>query len=323
MSSPEVPNEHQRLDALEATDLFSSPAEERFDRITRLASRLLDAPIALVTLVGETRQWIKSAQGLTGVDVDREVSFCAHAIASDGLVVEDATRDPRFAGNPFVTGDAHIRSYAGTVIRAPGGEPLGTLCIVDRKPRTFTADQLAVLADLAAIAESEVARMPSGVQAEYLHRLGHAERRERIDPHSRLLGHAAMVELLMQHAASGERPFSIILVRIPEVAGLIARLGPESGALAMAEVGSLLLRALPRGDVAGRYEHDTFIVVSPGAGDDAAFERAAGVRDSVAARPVKVGDLSFRLHANTAARTMNGGETTLAAVLESAADELR
>jgi GAF domain-containing protein len=113
------PNEAQRIAALRALPILDTPREERFDRITRLAQRLFDVPIALITLVDANRQWFKSCMGI-GVDqTPRSVSFCAHAILrDDALVIEDAQIDPRFADNPLVTDEPHIRFYAGQPHRA-------------------------------------------------------------------------------------------------------------------------------------------------------------------------------------------------------------
>ena len=154
---PPIPaNETQRLLRLRALDLLDSGAEERFDRITRLARRLFDVPIVLVTLVDEQRQWFKSRQGLDATETSREVSFCGHAVADDApLVVEDARHDERFCDNPLVTGDPNIRFYAGSPIRAEQ-MPVGTLCLIDRRPRQLDDEQRALLDDLAAMVENEL-----------------------------------------------------------------------------------------------------------------------------------------------------------------------
>jgi GAF domain-containing protein len=156
---PAIPNETARMEAVESLALMYTPAEERFDRITRLATRLLETPIALVTLVSEEKQWFKSSVGLDVAETSRDVSFCGHAIASDStLVIEDAQADERFADNPLVTGDPNIRFYAGHPIHASDGSRVGTVCVIDRRTRTFTEQDRAALRDLAAICENEIAR---------------------------------------------------------------------------------------------------------------------------------------------------------------------
>jgi GAF domain-containing protein len=119
--------------------------------MTRVAATLCRVPIALVSLIDENRQWFKSQCGLPGVaSTGRDVSFCAHAILQNGILeVPDAREDARFADNPLVTGEPHIRFYAGMPLIEPGGMALGTLCVIDRKPRKLTKRQRVQLEDLA------------------------------------------------------------------------------------------------------------------------------------------------------------------------------
>jgi len=159
-STPGKPdNEEKRMAALRSLDILYTASEERFDRITRLATRTLGTPIALVSLVTEDSQWLKSTQGLDITGTPRDVSFCGHAILGEHtLVVENAAQDPRFADNPLVTGDPHIRFYAGHPLRTADGSQVGTLCVIDQVPRKLTADQLTALRELAALAEAELQR---------------------------------------------------------------------------------------------------------------------------------------------------------------------
>jgi PAS domain S-box-containing protein len=150
-------DEDARLAALHSLGILDTPAEERFDRITRVASALFDVPIALVSLVDANRQWFKSCVGLDIPETPRAVSFCAHAILGEGtLVIPDTLQDARFADNPFVTGDPLVRFYAGRPLRADG-QALGTLCLIDQRPRTLDERQLGLLDDLGAWAEQELA----------------------------------------------------------------------------------------------------------------------------------------------------------------------
>lgn len=323
---PAIPNEGERLAALEESGLLFSPAEERFDRITRLASHVLEAPMAMVSLVGDTRQWFKSAQGLQASETPREVAFCAHAIAAgSALVVEDAATDARFADNPLVTGEPRVRAYAGSVIRSPQGLPLGTLCVVDSKPRKFSEEELARLADLAAIAEAEIARAASGPQAQYVRGLDEASRRERLDAESHLLNDQAIAELLMRQASRCEQEggcFSVVVLRIAQYEALASRLGAGAAGEMVREAGSLVLRALAPGEVLGRYDADALLVIVPGADEPAANSRAQRLREAVTSKPVKAGRLSLHLAANAAAKSWSPG-ASLAAMLEEAAASLK
>lgn len=151
------PDEPARLAALHELGVLDSPPDEHFDRITRVASALFGVPIALVSLVDANRQWFKSCVGVDVTETPRAVSFCAHAILGEGtLVIPDTTRDERFADNPWVTGEAAVRFYAGRPLLADG-RPVGTLCLIDRTPRTLEGEQLDRLDDLAGWAEHELA----------------------------------------------------------------------------------------------------------------------------------------------------------------------
>ncbi|GKS86034.1 GAF domain-containing protein [Acidovorax sp. SUPP1855] len=151
-------NEAQRLRALQELMLLDTPPEERFDRFVRFAAEQLDAPIALMSLIDDQRQWFKSRVGLDVPETSRDVSFCAHAILQPDLfVVEDANLDARFADNPMVTQAPHIRFYAGAPLCAPTGERLGTLCIIDTKPRSLTVTERAVLRALGTLANETIA----------------------------------------------------------------------------------------------------------------------------------------------------------------------
>ncbi|WP_336365627.1 PAS domain-containing protein [Marinobacter sp. C2H3] len=152
------PEERHRLDALTRTGLLDSPAEDRFDRITRIACRLFDVPIALVSLVDEDRVWFKSCQGLADRETPRATSFCHYGICQPELfIVEDAMADPRFADGPLVVGAPHIRFYAGAPVHAPDGHCLGTLCLIDRRPRHLNETEQGLLRDLANDVEREIA----------------------------------------------------------------------------------------------------------------------------------------------------------------------
>lgn len=156
-SAPAPVDEQRRLAALRGLALLDSPPEERFDRITRLAARLFDVPVALITLVDQDRQWFKSRHGMVAQQTSREESFCAHAIlGSQTLVVADALGDDRFADNPAVQSGLRVRFYAGHPIAARDGSAVGTLCLVDHQPRDFGESERAALMDLAALVEREL-----------------------------------------------------------------------------------------------------------------------------------------------------------------------
>lgn len=156
--APLPSNEELRLEVLRRYEILDSAPEEAFERITSLAKRLFDVPIVLISLIESDRQWFKSCIGLDTRTTTREVSFCAHAILSDEvMIVPDATADDRFADNPDVLGGPGIRFYAGAPLRTDAGVALGTLCVIDRKPRPpLTPAEQATLTDLARIVVDEM-----------------------------------------------------------------------------------------------------------------------------------------------------------------------
>ena len=151
MSSALIPwDETARLAVLHELEVLDTAPELKFDELTRLVAETLDVPIALISLIDEDRQWFKSHHGIDATETPREHAFCAHAILDDEvLVVEDASKDPRFSDNPLVTADPNIRFYAGAPLKTASGHKLGTLCAIDGKPRQIGYDKMLFLEVLA------------------------------------------------------------------------------------------------------------------------------------------------------------------------------
>lgn len=143
---PVPANEAARLRTLRSYKILDTKPEERFDELTRLAALICGVPISLISLIDTDRQWFKSRFGLDLQETPRAQAFCTHAIMQPGMfVVPDASKDERFAQNPLVTGDLHVRFYAGAPLAARDGHLLGTLCVIDREPHTLTEAQMEAL----------------------------------------------------------------------------------------------------------------------------------------------------------------------------------
>jgi diguanylate cyclase (GGDEF)-like protein len=157
MQTPPLPaKEDERVATLHSLHILDTQPEERFDRLTRIARSMFSVPIALVSFVDTNRQWFKSKAGLEVCETSRDVSFCAHAILSDEIMhIEDALNDARFFDNPLVLYDPKIRFYAGCPLSV-GSHKMGTFCLIDTKPRTFSNEDKSLLRDLAILAEKDL-----------------------------------------------------------------------------------------------------------------------------------------------------------------------
>ncbi|MBM3542311.1 MAG: GAF domain-containing protein, partial [Alphaproteobacteria bacterium] len=197
--APKPADEAERLAALRRHNILDTAPEETYDRIARLAAQVMGTPIALVSLVDDDRQWFKARYGLVAEQTPRDVAFCAHTILdSKVMVVPDARRDPRFAGNPLVTGEQRVIFYAGAPLTTPDGLRLGTLCTIDRVPHApITEEQDRALRDLAAMV----------VEAMELRRQGRAALDE-LDERRRV---GAELLRLTREAASAAKAKSVFL----------------------------------------------------------------------------------------------------------------
>jgi diguanylate cyclase (GGDEF)-like protein len=250
MQSPSFPNdEAQRLQVLRSMGVLDTPVEERFDRITRLAQRSFGVSIAVVSLVDADRQWFKSRQGLDVTETPREISFCGHAILGSGIFnVPDASTDERFADNPLVTGEPHIRFYAGRPIAAPDGSKIGTLCLIDPEPRTLSDEDRHILHDLGRMVEDELAALALAS----------------VDDLTGLSNRRAFYGLATKALAFCQRlkkPASLLFIDLNRFKQINDRFGHETGDRALCEIAEILLEAFRDSDVVGRIGGDEFCVL--------------------------------------------------------------
>lgn len=250
MLYPSKPNnEALRIQTLRELNVLDTSPEERFDRLTRLAKRLFNVPIALVSLVDGDRQWFKSCLGLEASETPRDISFCGHAILGDQiLTVCDAEQDERFHDNPLVVGDPKIRFYAGCPLTVANGSKLGTLCLIDLKPRNLDDEERALLRDLARMAEQELAAVQMASMDELT-----------------LLSNRRGFEALARHALGVckrlEKPATLLFFDLNDFKQINDSYGHAEGDGALKTFADVLRIAFRESDVIGRLGGDEFVAL--------------------------------------------------------------
>ena len=248
MKAPEVPaDERARLETLRSLQILDTLPEERFDRLTRLARKLFDVPIALVSLIDADRQWFKSSAGLDATETPREISFCGHAILNeDILAVTDTALDERFHDNPLVTGAPNIRFYAGCPLIVANGK-LGTLCLIGQEPRNFDENDHALLRDLARIVEQELAAVQLATRDELT---GLLNRR----------GFEALSQHALDVCKRQNKPGCLLFLDLNDFKQVNDRYGHAEGDRALSAAGKLMMEVFRTSDIVGRLGGDEVVV---------------------------------------------------------------
>lgn len=295
--------EGRRLQALNAARLLDTPEQEVFAEIVRLAGQICEVPVALISLVDKDRQWFLAADGLDARETSRSVSFCAHAILRPQLMeVPDARIDKRFYDNPLVRGEPHVVFYAGMPLILPSGDALGTLCVIDHKPRTLSVPQRRALKTLAsaAVSEIELRRRISHLETEISRRheveasMLHLATR---DPLTALPNRATLNDRLDQYvrlAMRHERPLAVLFVDLDNFKLINDSLGHDVGDHTLIYAAKTLSGLLRASDSVVRLGGDEFAIVLPevSSGEDAL--QIAGKVVCSLAEPAEI--LGHRLH---------------------------
>lgn len=289
------PQEEKRLASLRRLNLLDMPIEERFERITRMVCNFLDVPVAIFNLLDHDRQHYKSVQGLDVIDAPLPPAFCKHAILEEKImIVPDARQDQRFHDNPFVTGGLSIRFYAACPVRTSDGMPIGTLCAIDTKPRSMTADDILLLQDLTAFIEAELRandEIPTA-RKDLMRELNPTKRLSLIDPMTRLWGYSAIQTLLEKicDEAKVEQALTIIIAGVDNLDKIKAAFGEEAGGNVMKEIARKMLQNLRRDDDVGRFGVGEFMMVLPGGDAAFGFDTADRICRSVSHGPIEIGE---------------------------------
>jgi diguanylate cyclase (GGDEF)-like protein len=272
MAYPDYPVPHdelQRLRDLERQGVLDHPGDEHFDRLVTLTARVLDAPIALISLVDRDRQWFLARHGLEIQETPRPMAFCAHAIAGDDtLVVPDASQDQRFNTNPLVIADPNIRFYAGTPLQSREGHNLGTLCVVDREPRQFGPKQVTLLEELAQLVLREL----------------ELRRKLTVNPLTGLANRACFLEQAhpeLRRAREDQELLAMLALELDQFSQVRIRWGQEASDQALHDVAACLQAQHRPQDLLGQIGDQAFALLMVDMDQAAAMERAEAIRTAI------------------------------------------
>ncbi|RQM75355.1 sensor domain-containing diguanylate cyclase [Aeromonas jandaei] len=240
-----------RLDALRRLQALDSPTEERFIRITRMARNIFDVPIALISFEDNEHGWAKPCYGLNMHESIPNISFCRNEFLKKSmLVIEDATQDPLYAENPLAIGEPYIRFYAGHSLVITNGLHIGSLCIIDRKPRVFGDKERALFTDLASTVESELRAVQMATIDELT---GITNRR----------GFILLAERYLQHAFRTKRSLSLLFIDLNNFKSINDRFGHDVGDDALCQAARLINMIFRSSDVCARLGGDEYVVLLP------------------------------------------------------------
>lgn len=251
--APKPANEAERLAMIKSLGLLDTPPEERFDRFTRFAQRLFDVPIAFVSVIAEEDQWYKSIQGANIERSPRELTICSHTMLADDnvLVVEDATDDVRFRDNPIVAGPPYIRFYAGVRLNNQNNLCIGTLCILDTKPRSLLREDVEILTDLARMVELEFLAQAIATTDDLT---GLSNRR----------GFRAIADHAVRLCGRMDKSATLMFFDLDKFKEINDGYGHAEGDKVLREIGQFMLQVFRDSDVVARLGGDEFCVLLTG-----------------------------------------------------------
>jgi diguanylate cyclase (GGDEF)-like protein len=296
--------EADRLAALQELDMLDSPRDEGFDRIVRLIRQIFDVEIGIVSLIDAHRQWYKACSGLTFGEIERDASFCRYVVAAEeAIIVPDATLDPRFADHPAVTGELHVRFYAGMPMKTKAGHVIGTLCAVGKRPRAFGVREIGILQELAGAAMDRIELLQTASTDSLTEALTRRAFKAEADQ---------MVTLAQRHAHA----LSCIVLDIDHFKSINDTYGHSAGDIVLKAVSATCKATLRATDLFGRFGGEEFVVVLPYVDMDGAMATAERLRKALEGLTVDIGTETISVTASfgVASRSLTGKdiETLLA-----------
>ncbi|MEB0137292.1 sensor domain-containing diguanylate cyclase [Actimicrobium sp. CCC2.4] len=270
-------DEPERIARVRSFDILDTPPEIEFDALTRVVAHAFNAPIAVIALMDSDRLWFKSRLGLDVPQLDRKIAFCAHAIMTPDapLVIEDLAGDARFIINPLVSRAPHLRFYAGAPLVDDGGHALGTIAVIDTRPRPFNDAQRKILMDCSRLV---MTALQGRRRALLLERLAMTDYLTGL-PNRVQFDQAMATE--MQHAQRSGKPFSLLCLDLDGFKGVNDQFGHAAGDEVLCEVARRLQRQLRLGDTAARLGGDEFAIVTRDADSAAVTTLAHRLTESV------------------------------------------
>jgi diguanylate cyclase (GGDEF)-like protein len=309
LERPYANTETLRLADISSLDIFYTPLDVRFDRLTRLAQRALAAPVTTIGLLNGGRLWFKSVQGWNVHELAVEETLCVRTLVrNEPLIIEDTHRDPEAADHPLVRGPTRFRFYAGVPLRDRGGPAIGTLAIYDQKPRQLSSADVQALRDLGDLAQRELlATELASAQAKLVGKLDIARRSAMIDALTRVWNRGAAEELLAvaaEHANRDDTTLGVIMVDVMRFKQINDNLGHQTGDQVLRRVASILVSSVREGDAVCRYGGDEFLIVLQNTSAEEAMRISERLRQRVAEFPMKVrtGTVSVAITTGTALR---------------------
>ena len=286
-------DEELRVGSLRRLQVLESPREDRFDRITRLASLAIGTPMAAIALVNHDRVWYKSMHGLSVQSLPRQDTFCSVALDEQGpLVVSDALQDARFASLPLVVDVPGLRFYASHPLFAPDGRRVGGFCVADTVPRRIGDEELQTLRDLAAIVETELqVGALAQSRSELASDLDVARRQVFIDPLTQTWNRAGILEILQREHARARRTKTLVgvaMVDLDNFKDINDSYGHLTGDRVLRTAAERMIEAVRPYDAVGRYGGEEFLIVLVEREADRVASIAERVRANIAQRPVSL-----------------------------------
>lgn len=294
--APKPKNEKERVQALVNLEVMDTPINPVFERITRITKQMFGVPVVAISIIDSERQWFKSTQGMNVCENDLSSSFCSHAILQDDVfVVPDSLKDPRFADNPCVEADPFVRFYAGCPVQTQDGYKIGTLCIIDSKPREFTEEQLTSLRDMASLVQDELQKYHiKHTQLEVIKELDKAKRAKLIDGLTGVWNREGTEINLRENMLLAQAQKYNLVVGIYDIDNfkhVNDTYGHNAGDAVIREICKTMVINLDDNDIIGRWGGEEFVIIAKiNTNTDEVLKRIDNARAQVCATTVAFED---------------------------------